>query len=332
VPNITSVLITGGSGFIGRHVIERLKSRGLDVFNFDLNPCPDSGSLSGEVVGDICDEAATERAFAMARPDVVLHLAAEVEVHPDLHIGHYRANYIGTRTILNVSAEYPLERFIHVSTQYVCRPGYAPSGDDDYLPHTAYGQSKAFSEEIVRSRPDIPWCIVRPTTIWGPGDRKYRADYYQALARGFYLHPRSGDAQRSMTYVSNAVLQFLQILDAPVQNIRHRTIYVGDPVQPLSNYVDALSLALRGKTAHRSPRWFLRVMAAVGDSALPVQIPLSLHRYEGMTQDYNVDLGPIDELGSRNGMANIHDAAEELAQSLRNELEENVPKTVTPNK
>src|SRR5205823_67977 len=72
------VLVTGGAGFIGSHVVDRLLARGLEPRIFDLIPSPHHGSDVDTVLGDLCDPDAVRRALDGC--DAVLHLAAVADV------------------------------------------------------------------------------------------------------------------------------------------------------------------------------------------------------------------------------------------------------------
>src|SRR5205823_5250520 len=137
----------------------------------------------------------------------------------------YVVNTSGVANLLDAMTEAGcVERFLVASTQFVCRPGYYPAHDEDYMPHTAYGWSKVLAEQTVRStRVPVEWVILRPTTIWGPGDLAYRRQFYRAIARGYYLHPSGIRCRRSLGFVENVVAQIGALIEADAGAVEGRT-------------------------------------------------------------------------------------------------------------
>jgi nucleoside-diphosphate-sugar epimerase len=292
------LLVTGASGFIGTNFVEHFsRITGCELLNLDVQPPLNPAHQKFWKKADIMNPAELEMAFAEFQPTHVVHMAARAECDETTTVEEgYAANTTGTENVLNAIKKTPsIERVIIVSTQYVCGPGRLPVNDQDYFPHTVYGQSKVITEQLTR-KADIScvWTLVRPTNIWGPWHLRYQQEAWRVIQKGLYLHPAGAPVVRSYGYVGNIVWQMEQILKAPVEQVDRQTFYVGDRPIDIYEWVDTFSMALRGHHARKVPRLILRMIGLVGDvvGLVGVQFPLTSSRVRSMTQDY---LTPMDK-------------------------------------
>ena len=187
------VLITGGAGFIGSHVVRRLVTRYPDyrIVNFDLLTY--AGNLANLsdveqapnytfVRGDICDAEAVGEVFRRHAIDGVIHLAAESHVDRSIRdpFTFARTNVLGTLTLLHAAREewqgaWAGKRFYHISTDEVY--GALGFGDEPfnegtrYDPHSPYSASKASSDHFVRAFHDtygLPTVVTNCSNNYGP--------------------------------------------------------------------------------------------------------------------------------------------------------------------
>jgi UDP-glucose 4-epimerase len=167
------VLVTGGSGFIGRQTVAGLSRQGARVRVVDLNPHPDpSVDL---VQGDIGDPAVLERAFAEGA-DAVVHLAAITSVlrsleHPALT---YATNVSGTHNLLEAARAAGVRALAFASTNAVTGPmdGPAIAETAALRPLTPYGATKAAAEMLMSaytSSYGLRCAALRLTNVYGPG-------------------------------------------------------------------------------------------------------------------------------------------------------------------
>ncbi len=174
------IVVTGGAGFIGSHLVDRLVAVGNSVRVVE-RPGADASHLppAVEVVrADIRDAEATRRALAGARQ--VYHLAANPNLWA-LDRGEFDAiNHRGTVHVLDAALAAGADRVLHVSTESIltrARPGAGPIGEDVQVRLSdavgPYCRSKLRAEDAAmeRARAGAPVVIVNPTMPVGPGDR-----------------------------------------------------------------------------------------------------------------------------------------------------------------
>jgi GlcNAc-P-P-Und epimerase len=300
------VLVTGGSGFIGTHVVDALARAGNDILNYSLHPPLKPEQTQYWRAGDIVDLAKTTAAFRDFQPDHVLHLAARAECDENTTVAKgYRVNTEGTRNVLEAIRATPsVRRAIITSSQFVCAPGRLPKNDTDYFPETVYGQSKVITEQLTREA-NLPgaWTIIRPTNIWGPWHMRYRREFWRVVERGLYVHPGRRPVIRSYGYVKNVVHQIKQIFEADVDLISGKTFYLGDRPDDLFNWVNGFSKAITGRQARVVPRRLISALALLGDiptyfTGKPFLINSS--RFRSMTTDYQTPMEPTFELLGEN--------------------------------
>jgi UDP-glucose 4-epimerase len=167
------VLVTGGSGFIGRRVVRALLARGAAVTVADKRAFPDDDVET--VVGDLRDPPVVERAV---RPgtDVVIHLAAVTRVLDSINdpAGTYSTNVAATSYLLEQARKNEVGAFLLASTNAVTGDvGRATITEDIPLrPLTPYGATKAAGEMLLSSYTacyGIAGCALRFSNVYGPG-------------------------------------------------------------------------------------------------------------------------------------------------------------------
>lgn len=156
-----SILITGGTGFVGEELAEKLsKDNNIVVFSRHAS------SLSGveSVVGDIKNKEELEKAFNGVQ--IVYHLAASVDEH-DKEMWHVNVN--GTQNIVDLCKKHKVKQLIFLSSSGVLGETKKPAEEDFvYNPKTNYERSKKQAETIVKEFPF--YTIIRAPIIIGPND------------------------------------------------------------------------------------------------------------------------------------------------------------------
>lgn len=295
------VLITGGSGFIGTNMVDFYRVRGAVILNLDPAPPLKSDQRVFWRKHDILDSKGTIQACREFAPTHVVHLAARADLDEKHDVNAYAVNIEGVRNLLEgVQQAGTVKHVVIASTMFVCEPGYKPTADDDYCPHTVYGESKVQSEKITREYGlDCLWTIVRPAMIWGPWHMRLRDEFFTVLQRGLYFHPGNTKARRSYGYVGNTVFQIDAIFNAPSVQVDKKVFYLSDPPASLYDWTDGFSRELINKPVRKMPYFIIKALALCGDMFVSLgwkDFPMTSFRLDNMTSDNIVDTEGINQV------------------------------------
>lgn len=237
---MTRVLITGGSGFVGRHLIRELRVLGFDVAVAvrDRSRLEDADAIDVRLEAEIDGDTNWER--ALGGVDAVVHLAARVHVMDDDAADPLRAfrrvNVDGTRRLAEACAAAGVKRLVFVSSvkaagEEASRPlseGQAPA------PQDPYGISKWEAEQAlaeIAGRTGLETVVLRPPLVYGPG---VGANFRNLLRICDTAVPlplgAATENARSVIYVANltgAIIAALRHPDAP-----GGTFFVRDETEP----------------------------------------------------------------------------------------------------
>ena len=206
-----SVLVTGASGFIGRHLVRRLMERGDRVFclvraTSRIDQLWSAGAHL--ITGDVTDQGGIERALAMSQADIVFHLAGLTKT---LRTDDFmRVNAGGVKSVAAACAgrtEKPV--LVVVSSLAAAGPcvvGRPRIESDAPTPVSAYGRSKLAGEQGAAEYAGVvPISIVRPPMVFGPGDGSLH-ELFRLVARwGLHIVPGRGERYFSLIYVADLV-------------------------------------------------------------------------------------------------------------------------------
>jgi nucleoside-diphosphate-sugar epimerase len=288
------ILVTGTSGFLGRALARVLSAKGHAVLGLDLVPA--AGEGYEQVVCDIRDGGSVRSAVSGFRADALVHLAARTDLGETRDPRGYAANVDGVRNVVAALDGARGARAIFASSQLVCRVGYVPKSETDYAPSTLYGESKVETERIVREADGggTDWCLVRPTTVWGPGMSAHYRRFLRLIERGRYVHVGSAPLRKSYGYVGNVVHQIERLLAAPAADIRRRTLYLADdPPLSLREWADAIQQEMRAPPIRTIPVGLARLAAGAGDAVNALGLrsfPFNSFRLRNLLTEYRFDL------------------------------------------
>lgn len=214
--NLTTspVLVTGGTGFLGSHVVAELLAADRQITVVSRQPRPELEAQGVRVVvGALHDPAVCQE--AVRDVETVYHIAARVGVwgkHEDFH----RDNVVATETLLAAAQQAGVKRFIHTSTPSVVYNGLDLAGADESLPLTTdcpspYPLTKAQAEAkvIAANREDFLTTALRPHLIWGIGDPHLVPRILARARAGRLRIVGSGQNKVDMVHITNATAAHL---------------------------------------------------------------------------------------------------------------------------
>ena len=280
---MSNVLVTGGTGFLGRHLVQSLVDDGIRVRVLtrstsrarELDPRVEiiEGSVSN---ADAC-------ARAMEDVDIVFHLAAAYR-EPGISDDIYRAVHVdGTRQLLEISLAQGIEVFVHCSTVGVLSHIENPPADETW-PHSPgdiYQATKSDAEKLAlefQKTHDFPLTVARPTPIYGPGDMRL-FKLFDLISRGRFVFLGSGNVFYHMVYVDDLV-RGIRLLSENPRAIGEVFILGGGEVNTL-NELTALIADELGVSRPRLhiPAWPVQILgSAVEKICIPLGIEPPIYR------------------------------------------------------
>ena len=210
------ILITGGTGFVGSHFIDKLLDNGhkpicmirkssntrwlekhkeIEYINCDLQHLDEKGiEKLAEDINEI---------------DAVIHCAAAVKALN--YTEYYKSNVVTTINLLKASKKINNKnlKFIFISSQAACGPSDSINGktedDIDHKPLTSYGKTKLIAEqETLKFKDDFKVTILSPSSIYGPREKEFKIIFSNAK-KGFFTTMGGMDLYADMLYVSDFV-------------------------------------------------------------------------------------------------------------------------------
>lgn len=210
--------VTGGTGFTGAALVQRLLDMGHEVVALDKQPGIAMESLKANgaqiLLGSVTDEAIVKQAVAGC--EVVFHLAAafrELDVPDSVYKD---VNVAGTRIVAQAALDAGARKLVYCSTQGVHGHIENPPGDEsspiepaDYYQQTKYEgelELPPFAEQ------GLEYTIIRPTAIYGPGDPGRFVMIYRRVKKGTFPMFGSGQTFYHPVYIDNLVDAFILVM------------------------------------------------------------------------------------------------------------------------
>ncbi len=261
-----TAFVTGGTGFVGSHLVEALLERGVEVRCLVRSDPKWLAGLPVEIIqGDLFDEKALRA--GMAGADIAYHVAGMTRA-PRYEALH-RANVEGTKNLLDAAKNADVAKVLVTSSLAAVGPsGATPLTEEALLrPISDYGRSKAEMERCISERTSgPPVVVVRPPAVWGPRE----ADIFQLIKavqqlRIFPIVGRGNAPQLDLVHVRDLVNGM--IAAAETDATRGETYFLGGP---RAYSWDEIGQAIR---------------TALGHGALSIHIPRALMQPLGLASE-----------------------------------------------
>lgn len=215
------ILVTGGGGFLGTHIIKRLlKNPKYIVTNFSRHSYSHLEDLGVPTIkGDLRKKEDVERALQNGF-DAVFHVAALAGVWGK-HEDYYSINYLGTKNLIEAARRFGIKKFVYTSTPSVVFNKDDLNGVGEEQPYAteflnSYSETKTLAEKFVLESNDgsgFLTCAIRPHLIWGPGDPHLFPRVIQKGKEGKLKIVGDGENLVDIVYVENAAMAHVQAFD-----------------------------------------------------------------------------------------------------------------------
>jgi nucleoside-diphosphate-sugar epimerase len=323
------IFVTGATGFVGAHFIERALDAGHTVTGLYRSDDPrrrtriahlrDRGAKL--VRGDVLD--ADLLVEAMRDADCVCHFAAAFREPRAEQTFFDRVNVEGTTNVMRAAVAQRVKRVVHCSTAGIY--GQRASGIIDerapIRPSNNYERSKVAAENEVRDQAlaaSIEYVILRPAAVYGPRDERLQK-LFTSVAKGRFPLFGAGEGRRHLIYVTDLADAFVRACTEPGA-ANQELIVAGPRAVPLHELLDTLARAAnRSSFGPQLPLRPMLVLAAIVEDvchALNVTPPIYRRRMDFYTTDTELDSSRARQV--LNWQPKI-DLADGLAATLRAE-------------
>lgn len=315
---VSKISVIGGSGFVGTNLCRqlRLKQKDFEIIDLKLSrQFPEKSKIA-----DVRDIESLRRTIT---GDVIINLAA---VHRDdvrCSSEYWTTNVDGAKNIALVCEEKGIEKIVFTSTVAVY--GFAETGTDEsgcINPFNEYGKSKFEAEEKLRDwhrKCNSSLIIVRPTVIFGEGNRGNVFNLFNQIASGNFIMIGKGKNKKSIAYIGN-VVAFLETCIETKQRYGLYN-YVDTPDLTMNDFVAQVRAKLKGKNGVgiRLPLWLGLVIGYAADLIATLSgktLPVSSIRVKKFVSstEFKSAKNKLDNFNAPYGLS------ESVDQTLQNEF------------
>jgi nucleoside-diphosphate-sugar epimerase len=300
------VLVTGATGFTGGHLARALSGRGHEVAALVRNPAGAADLARAHIdvrFGDLTDS----RALALAVRDVsiVYHIGA-IYRQAGLPASAYEAvNARAVGAVVDAAAAAGVRRVVHCSTVGVHGHIASPPANEDapFRPGDVYQRTKLRGEQFARERAahhGVELTIVRPSGIYGPGDRRL-LKLFRSVARGRFVVLGSGRIFYHVTYIDDLVEGFRLAGETPAA--AGRTYIIAGREIPTLNELVRVIAEESGVAPPRLrvpvwPVWMAGALCEAACAPFGIEPPLYRRRVDFFTKSRAFDISRAQiELG-----------------------------------
>ncbi|MDY6946500.1 MAG: NAD(P)-dependent oxidoreductase [Pseudomonadota bacterium] len=283
------MFVTGATGFIGAHFVERALAEGHEVIGLHRSEGPKHRvaiehlrSLGASLRrGDILQPDSF--ASALQGADCVCHFAAAFRESGADEAYFERMNVEGTSNVAKAAAAAGVKRFVHCGTAGIYGQRVAGTIDEKtpIRPWNGYERSKLAADEQVRAiagAAGMEYVILRPTAVYGPRDERL-LKLFRSVSKGRFPLFGRGDGRRHMIYVTDLADAFLRACTAPLA-ANHELIVAGPKAVPLREMLQTIAAAANrpvfGPSLPLKP--MLALAAVVEDTCKVLKIDPPIYR------------------------------------------------------
>ncbi len=305
LPPSSTVLVTGGTGFTGRELLRRLVEEGHQVRAF-IRPSSQLEGLESLNIEWITGDLGLESDInpAVEGVNYIFHMATLYRDGSATEADHQRVHVDSTQLLAKAAKQQPnFQRFVHVSTIGVHGHVENPPADENapFVPGDAYQRSKLEAETWIRDFAEtegLPFCILRPAGIYGPGDRRL-LKLFRLARRPFFFIVGHGKCLYHLIHVEDLAELFLRAAVRPEAD--SETMICGNPEAiPLEEMVKVIN-ETQAKPARvirlpAAPIFALARLVELLCQPLKIKPPIYPRRVAFFTKDRSFDTRKIQRL------------------------------------
>lgn len=258
------ILVTGGGGFVGGYVVDRLLERGYAVRSLGRSPQPALEAKGVDVrCADLADAGAVSD--AVKGVDAVFHVAAKAGVWGSWD-GYYQANVVGTRNVVEACQAHGVSRLVYTSTPSVVfnRQPFTGQGNElpygkNWLCHYAHTKAIAEQEALGANAESLRVVALRPHLVFGPGDPHLLPRVIESVQAGRLKIVGDGRNRVDVSYVKDVAAAHLAAFDTLADGRGAGRAYFISQGQPVAIWP-----------------WLNRILDGLGHPPLKKKIPLPL--------------------------------------------------------
>lgn len=318
------ILVTGGTGFIGSHLVEALVKRGYQVRCLVRETTAERINFLRKlevdlIQGDLLNKRKLKE--ALQNIDIVYHIAGAVDAKTKSKKVFYDVNVKGTENILEASIKAGVKRFIHCSSVGVygiVDKKLSVKETEKYNPHTDYERSKTRGERIVLAAKNrgMEISVIRPAIVYGPRDFSAIYKWFKVIKKGLFRIIGHGNNKIHMVYVKNLVEGM--ILAGEKEKAKGQIYNIADEKETtIKEIAKAMAKALEVKLPRiHLPKTIAKIIAIFFEvlaKIIKIEPPLTRKRVAFLTE---------------NRIFDISKAKKELGYSPEIKLEQGIKETV----
>jgi UDP-glucose 4-epimerase len=235
------ILITGGSGYIGKIADRILRNKGYETVILDIVPFPNHPNF---FLGDIRNISVFDTIFSKWNISTVLHLAGHIAARESVQKSsfYFQNNYQGTHNLIQSMKKHQIPQLVFASTAAVYSPNTLLSEEDTLYPNTPYGWSKLYCEKAIQQS-NISAYILRLFNVGGAlntlqlGENHNPETHFIPLAIDANIHQKNlilyGEKNdrfmgctRDYIHVEDVVRAFLQCIKQPLPKKKHKILNI----------------------------------------------------------------------------------------------------------
>ncbi len=281
-----NILVTGGTGFTGSCLVDRLLKRGHKVIALDVTKgYADEIKKNGAkvVFGSVCNKKLVNK--LMKNIDVVFHVAAVFNQISASNKDYWDVNVNGTKVVLEAALKHNVKKFINCSTcgvhgavKQIPANENAPLTPDDYYQYTKL-QGELLATEFFKKN-NMAGVTIRPGGIYGPRDPRFLR-LFKTIKNGKFIMFGNGNVYYHLCYIDNLVDAF-ELAMSKKEAIGNTYLIADEKYVAIKDFVAEIAKVLNAPAPRRRipvwPVWFAGLLCEIACKPFGIEPPLFRRR------------------------------------------------------